>query len=406
MPRLDSLGGRYELSFAVLLAVLAFLGRANPALQYPQILYLFALLLALNLAAGASLRLKPGLAWLSAAFILANCGTITAILEYSGGPGSVLWVLFLLPIFTVCLLLGSKEAALVAAGVVLVNGAYTLLGREEPASVVAFELALKSGFFAITALVAWRLVSRERDSRRRLEAETGRADRLATHLETVSALSEVGLVGSGVAHDLKNAFMVISGFAEAIVAYNTVPPDAKDAFERIQRMAQLGGQMARQLSKHAASVPVQLAPDDLTSVATDVATLLKGSFAEKDVELLVDAAGEPCPVLASRVHLQRVFLNLLLNALSVSRAGGRVRLTVSRSDGLAVASVEDDGPGFSKDALPRLFEPFETTRANEGGTGLGLNLCARIAREHKGELAAANRPEGGAALTLRLPLAT
>ncbi|HEX4048717.1 MAG TPA: ATP-binding protein, partial [Elusimicrobiota bacterium] len=114
----------------------------------------------------------------------------------------------------------------------------------------------------------------------------------------------------------------------------------------------------------------------------------------------------PCPILASRVHLQRLFLNLFLNALSVSKEGSVVRLATRREAEFAVAAVEDEGPGFSAEILPRLFGAYETTRASSGGTGLGLNLCARIAREHGGALSAENRPEGGARLVLRLPLAS
>ncbi|MBI4425207.1 MAG: HAMP domain-containing histidine kinase [Elusimicrobia bacterium] len=404
MPRTDGLSSRYELGFGIFVGVLVFLGRGDPSLDYPQVLYLFLLLLAVNLAAGVALRLKPSVPGIAAGFVLANCGTITSILAHSGGPDSKLWVLFLLPILTGCLLLGAREAAFVTAGVAAVNAVYTLLDRNEAPAVLAFELALKSGCFLFTGLLAWRLTTKERDTRRRLDAESRRAEQLAGRLEASSALSEVGLVGAGVAHDLKNVFMVISGFAEAIAEQGGLPPEARDGFERIQRMAQVGGRMARQLSQHGAGVPIELVSDDLSAVAADVAALVKGSFAEKGVELAVEGGGGPCPILASRVHLQRVFLNLLLNALSVSAPGGRVRLWVRREGAQALAGVEDDGPGLPEELLPRLFEPFETTRVDAGGTGLGLNLSARIAREHRGGLSAENRSEGGARFLLRLPL--
>jgi len=66
-----------------------------------------------------------------------------------------------------------------------------------------------------------------------------------------------------------------------------------------------------------------------------------------------------------------------------------------------VFAVEDEGPGFPPDALPRVFEPFFTRR--RGGTGLGLSLVQRIVEQHQGEIAAANRPAGGAVVTVRLP---
>jgi signal transduction histidine kinase len=136
-----------------------------------------------------------------------------------------------------------------------------------------------------------------------------------------------------------------------------------------------------------------------------VTGLVQNAYMEKNVRLETAPSSEPCAVNASRVHLQRLFLNLFLNALSVSKNGGVVRLTTRRDGDSAIATVEDEGPGFSPEILPRLFGAYETTRASSGGTGLGLNLCARIAREHGGGLAAENRPGGGARLILRLPLA-
>ena len=115
----------------IFMAVLAFLGRNNPNLNYPQVLYLFTLLMVLNLSAGIALRLKPATPSLSAAFILANCGTITAILSHSGGASFNLWVLYFLPIFTVCLLLGPRETVWITAGVVAFNAVFTLSASHE-----------------------------------------------------------------------------------------------------------------------------------------------------------------------------------------------------------------------------------------------------------------------------------
>ncbi len=405
MTKPDGLSSRYETGFFIFMAVLAFLGRDNPNLSYPQVLYLFVLLMALNLLAGVSLRLKPGTPSVAAGFILANCGTITAILAYSGGAASNLWVLYLLPIFTVCLLLGPRETAWVTLGVLSFNAVFTLSEFRGSWPVAAFEIFLKSGFFVFTALLARRLVDRDRSAHRRLQAESRRADHLTTRLEGAAALSNVALVSAGVAHDLRNAFMVISGFSETILQDDSLSEDARGGLERVRRMAKLGTDMSQQLARQGADAKFEAAPDDLDAIASSVTPLVQNAFLAKNARLEASPSEGPCPVLASRVHLQRLFLNLFLNALSVSKEGGSVRLTTRRDGDFAVATVEDEGPGFSPEILPRLFGAYETTRASQGGTGLGLNLCARIAREHGGSLAAENRAEGGARLVLRLPLA-
>ncbi|MFI5361055.1 MAG: sensor histidine kinase [Elusimicrobiota bacterium] len=406
MPPSESLSRRFEAGFCIFMAALAFLGRDNPNLEYPQVFYLFVLLMILNLLAGISLRLRPDMPLISTGFILANCGAITAILAYSGGAASNLWVLYVLPIFTVCLLLGAREAAGITAGVVAFNAVFTLGESRGDWPIAAFEILLKSGFFVFTALLAWRLVSRDRSAHSQLEAESLRAEKLTTRLESAAALSDVALVSAGVAHDLRNAFMVILGFTDNILQDESVGDEARGGIERIRRMAKLGGEMSAQLARHGADAKFELAADDLDAVASSVLALIQNVFLGKNVRLETTPSAEPCAIRASRVHLQRLFLNLLLNALSVSKPGGTVRLTTRRDGTSAVATVDDDGPGFSPEILPRLFGAYETTRSSSGGTGLGLNLCARIAREHEGSLSVENRPGGGARLILRLPLAS
>lgn len=400
-----ALGNRYEVSFCLFIAALAFLGQKNPSLNYPNILYLFGFLIVLNILASITLRLRPDAAIISISFILANCGTITAILANSGGASSNLWVLYLLPIFTACLLLGSREVVGITVGVVAFNAAFTLSEAGGYWSITAFEILHKSGFFIFTALLAWRLVAKDRSAHAQLQSESRRADLLTTRLEGAAALSNVALVSAGVAHDLRNAFMVILGFSETILGDESLSAGARDGLERVKRMAKLGGEMSHQLALQGADAKFELSPDNLDSIASSVISLVQNVFLQKNARLEVTPSGEPCMILASRAHLQRLFLNLFLNGLSVSKEGGRVQLTTRRDGSFVVATVEDNGPGFSAEMLPRLFGAYETTRASQGGTGLGLNLCARIAREHGGSLTAENRPGGGASLILRLPLA-
>lgn len=401
----DTPSSRYEAGFCVFMAALAFLGKDNPSLEYPAILHLFGLLMVLNLLAGIALRRRPDAPLISTGFILANCGTITAILAHSGGAASNLWVLYLLPIFTVCLLLGSRETVAVTLGVVAFNAAFTLSEARGSWTIAAFEILLKTGFFVFTALMAWRLVVKDRSVHAQLRSESRRAEKLTTRLEGAAALSNVGLVSAGVAHDLRNAFMVILGFSDTVLADESLGEAARDALERVKKMAKLGGEMSHQLARQGADAKFEPVLDDLDAIAASVAPLVQNVFLEKNARLTLSPSAEPCAIRASRSHLQRLFLNLFLNALSVSKSGGKVQLTTRRDGEFAVASVEDEGPGFSPELLPRLFGAYETTRAGQGGTGLGLNLCARIAREHGGTLTAENREAGGARLVLRLPLA-
>jgi signal transduction histidine kinase len=109
-----------------------------------------------------------------------------------------------------------------------------------------------------------------------------------------------------------------------------------------------------------------------------------------------------------RDRLVQVFQNLLENAIQHSQPTDEVILEThelgTNGERWIECVVADTGPGFRPDDLPHVFEPFFTRR--HGGTGLGLSIVHQIAHEHGGEIVATNRPEGGALMTVRLPVYT
>ncbi len=109
-------------------------------------------------------------------------------------------------------------------------------------------------------------------------------------------------------------------------------------------------------------------------------------------------------------RLIQVFVNLLRNALLAAPGSGIIVVTARRfRDGgrdWVELMVEDNGPGIPADVLPHIFEAFVTTRLDARGTGLGLAVAEAIVEQHGGAIRAANRPGGGACLTVRLPAAS
>lgn len=114
-------------------------------------------------------------------------------------------------------------------------------------------------------------------------------------------------------------------------------------------------------------------------------------------------------VYGNQDRLIQVFVNLLRNALyAVGKPGSViVRTEVRREEGrdVRVVAVEDNGPGIPEDVLPHIFDAFVTTRLDARGTGLGLTVAEGIVQQHHGSIIASNRPEGGARLEVRLPMA-
>ena len=131
-----------------------------------------------------------------------------------------------------------------------------------------------------------------------------------------------------------------------------------------------------------------------------------------DLEQTPAAQGHPILVIAEaglivqgdEALLKGALLNLGQNSLQAMGPTGQLSLSASRQGAEARVSIVDQGPGFSPDALGRLFQPFFTTKPQ--GSGLGLALARRTVAAHGGDLSAANAAHGGAEVTLTLPLAT
>ena len=129
----------------------------------------------------------------------------------------------------------------------------------------------------------------------------------------------------------------------------------------------------------------------------------------RNISLIAEVDPEPGVVMADRVQLLQVLLNLTINAfeaLGVVRAHAR-RVTIRANcveNGNICMSVRDTGPGFPDGIVDRLFEPFFSTKAE--GTGMGLAIARSIVEAHGGTLSGQNCPDGGAVFTICLPEAT
>ena len=120
----------------------------------------------------------------------------------------------------------------------------------------------------------------------------------------------------------------------------------------------------------------------------------------------VFAEAPRCPMPCRPVALKRAFRNLIENAV---RHGKRARIGLEAAESTLTVTIDDDGPGIPEEDFERVFEPFvrlEESRSREtGGVGLGLAIARSIIRAHGGDIALANRPEGGLGVSVTLPRA-
>ena len=150
-------------------------------------------------------------------------------------------------------------------------------------------------------------------------------------------------------------------------------------------------------------VELAFEPVDLGDVAAEAAGMLSQVAADRGIDLVVDP--RPAMVEGDPLRLRQLVTILVDNALAHGPRGSAVAVTVRADAGWATLDVVDGGPGIRPEDLPHVFDRFwRADDAPEGGTGLGLAIAAWIVERHDGTIAAANRPEGGAHLSARLPV--
>lgn len=182
------------------------------------------------------------------------------------------------------------------------------------------------------------------------------------------------------------------------------PPPAK-VLERLEiirhEVSRLDG-IVRQFLTLAGPSPVNLQPVDVRELLRHVSRVLAPDAESRRIAIAVDVAPVVAEFWADPAQLTQAFVNLLLNAFQAIEHDGRVEVTlVPEGEDVVRIDVRDTGTGILPEHLLAIFEPFFTTKSD--GSGLGLWIVQQIVTAHRGSVTAANHPERGAVVTLRLP---
>lgn len=244
-------------------------------------------------------------------------------------------------------------------------------------------------------------------ARLRLLAEAERTLDLEQQVRQAETLAVAGKLATSLAHEVGTPLNIISGRAEFLLQ-TLLPSDARrpDLEVIITQIDRISG-IIRSLLDLVRPQKPEVQSTALATVLERLLPLLKHTARRRGVTLTATVPQDLPPLLADPNQLQQVLINLLMNALEATPAGGRVGLTAGPVDhrgraGVAV-SVTDTGPGIPDDLLRRVFDPFFTTKPPGQGTGLGLSICRDIIREHDGEIRVESKPGAGTTFTVWLP---
>jgi PAS domain S-box-containing protein len=251
---------------------------------------------------------------------------------------------------------------------------------------------------------------RDITDRKRLEEDLAAMRR---DLADASRLVLVGGLMASVAHDIGQPLTsILSNAGAALRQLDAGPPsdqtrELRECFADIRNQGRLASGMVDRLRTLARNRPLDLQPLDLNDVARDMFSLIRGDARRRQVALRLEFEPSLPLVVADRVCLQQVMLNLMLNAMdSMDRVQVDERQLIvrtRRSENAVEVSVSDSGQGIPAARLPRLFDAFFTTK--EGGVGLGLAITRSIVEAHGGTIRAEDLDGRGAAFHVTLPLA-
>jgi PAS domain S-box-containing protein len=247
------------------------------------------------------------------------------------------------------------------------------------------------------------LVARDVTAQARLEAE--RVD-LRNRLVQSEKLAALGQFVAGIAHELNNPLQGVLGHLELLRATGAFPKTLRRDVQQIYREADRAAKIVRNLLVFAGSRRLVRRRTSVNSTLARVLALRAPACRAADIEVIRHHEDGLPRVKGDPLLLQQALLNIFLNAEQAIGSEGRIetRTYFRPETRTVVVEITDAGPGIPNDVLPRIFEPFYTTKEVGKGTGLGLAIAYGIIQEHGGEILATNRPEGGAMFTVQLPV--
>lgn len=245
----------------------------------------------------------------------------------------------------------------------------------------------------------------------KVEQRSRQLDAARTKLIHSDRLASLGQLAASVAHEVNNpigSVINLTALLRRIMGSGGIPPGREEEFrrhlQRIEEETTRVGRIVSDLLSFSRRSKPQRDPSDLNAIVGKTVDLLhhKLDLAGVDRKLELDPALAPVP--CDRSQIEQVLINLVMNAAEAVGRGGKVVVRTAQEPGTARLEVADNGPGIPADVLPRIYDPFFTTKDAGKGVGLGLAVVYGIVEAHGGSIDVDSRAGQGATFTVRLPM--
>ena len=208
-------------------------------------------------------------------------------------------------------------------------------------------------------------------------------------LRQVQRLQLVGQLTAEMAHEINNPLSVVAGECDLLLMDEQLEPHLLEGLSAISKASLQAQTVSKRLLDFVRGQKADMEWLNFNRLVQDALVLMHRSLKKEDIELEEDLTRNLPWIEAHAGQIQQVVINLIKNsqdAIRGFRVQGVVRVRTCLRGDRVVLEVEDNGPGIPEEIRERVFDPFFTTKEDTKGTGLGLNVCAGIAKEHNGEL--------------------
>ena len=233
------------------------------------------------------------------------------------------------------------------------------------------------------------------------------------HLIQTEKMSSIGVLATGIAHEINNPLTSVAGYAEALQRRFRDQPDLKDDFrldvfphylEVIIRESYRCKGIIDHLLNFGRKSDGMAITVDMNEVLLEILELIRNQPGFRQIEVVTNLQRDLPPVLGDPSGLRQVCMNLLINAHQAIKGAGRVELMTGCANGALLSiSIRDTGSGIDQSIIDRIWDPFFTTKEVGKGIGLGLALTYNIVKRHGGDIRVESRVGEGSLFTVMLP---
>jgi signal transduction histidine kinase len=219
--------------------------------------------------------------------------------------------------------------------------------------------------------------------------------------DRLSRLAATGELSATLAHEIKNPLHAIDA-AASYLQNNYKGKLIREFIKIIQIEASRINKLTTSLLSFAKPVRAELIKGNINTLVKEITALLREESMEQNILIELDTDKNIPKFSFDYNQIKQVLLNLMINSFDAVDGGGNIKIRTSSSNGSVVLSVEDNGKGIPEDDMKNIFNPFFTTKTR--GTGLGLTVSKKIAKEHGGDLLIESSLDRGSKFILILPV--